>query len=104
MMEEKRRDKVQAMIAELEEIADFIAGRIDGLMPQLKLEMEGSPSWDMVVSAGLFFHHFRSARMDGLNGEDAKGFAIAKLMQNNMVSNLLAKMAANKLDVVTGVQ
>jgi|DEB0MinimDraft_3_1074331.scaffolds.fasta_scaffold06175_9 hypothetical protein len=92
------------MEKELEEIADFISGRIDTLMPKLHATMIGSQAWPLARTAGMYFAHWRTMRMEGQDGDVAHQYALSQLLQDEAVGAMLTNLAKAKIDGMAGVK
>ena len=92
------------MEKELEEIADFISGRIDTLMPKLHASMAGTQAWSIMRTAGMYFTHWRTMRMEGQDGDVAHQYALSQLLQDEAVGAMLTNLAKAKIDGMAGVK
>jgi len=92
------------MEKEIEEIADFIAGRIDSLMPKLHTTMAGTQAWSLARTAGMYFTHWRTMRMEGQDADIAHQYALAQLLQDEAIHAMLTNLAKSKIDGMAGVK
>jgi hypothetical protein len=91
------------MEKELEEIAEFISIRINTLMPKLAKDYNDTELWGFLQAVGKYFVYYGAAIGGSELPEDAHSFALGKLLQDESVQNLIAKLLAQKIDKAAGV-